>query len=126
MVEIGATAQIVFTADALTTAVALGSGDMQVLGTPKIVALCEEAAVAAIAGSLAEGSTTVGTHISIDHLAPTAVGQAVTAAAVVVGVDGSRLDFEVSATEGELVVARGNHTRFIVDRERFLGGLDAR
>jgi predicted thioesterase len=126
MIEVGATGDISFVVDEFATAVALGSGDVPVLGTPKVVALCEEAAVAAIAGSLDEGITTVGTNIALDHLAATAVGRSVVASAVVVAVDRRRLEFEVSVSEGDRVVARGTHTRFIVDRNRFLEDLDAR
>ncbi len=126
MIEVGATGDISFVVDEFTTAVALGSGDMPVLGTPKVVALCEEAAVAAIGGSLDEGMTTVGTNIAIDHLGATAVGRSVVASAVVVAVDRRQLGFKVTVSEGDRVVARGNHTRFIVDRDRFLEDLDAR
>lgn len=126
MIQVGATGDISFVVDEFTTAVALGSGDIPALGTPKVVALCEEAAVASIAGSLDEGMTTVGTNIALDHLAATAVGRSVVASAVVVAVDRRRLEFEVSVSEGDRVVARGTHTRFIVDRDRFLTDLDAR
>jgi predicted thioesterase len=126
MIDVGATADIRFVVDHSATAVALGSGDVLVLGTPKVVALCEEAAVAAIADSLDEGTTTVGTNIALDHLAATAVGGSVDASAVVVAVDRRRLEFEVSVSEGDRTVARGTHTRFIVDRDRFLKDLAAR
>jgi len=126
MLEIGATADINFTADALATATALGSGDMPILGTPKVVALCEEAAVKSVANFLDEGSTTVGTHISIDHVAPTPVGSSVVATAVVIAVDGRTIEFEVSVSELDLIVARGTHTRVIVARERFLERLASR
>jgi predicted thioesterase len=124
MVDVGATADIRFTANEAATAAALGSGDMAVLGTPKVVALCEEAAVAAVAGSLDDGSTTVGTAISINHRSPTAVGRTVVATAAVTSVDRRKLEFAVSVADGDLTVADGSHTRVIVDRERFLGRLD--
>lgn len=126
MIDVGATADIRFVVDDSATAVALGSGDMLVLGTPKVVALCEEAAVAAIADSLDPGVTSVGTNIALDHLAPTALGGSVVASASLVAIDRRRLEFEVSVSEGDRVVAHGTHTRFIVDRGRFLGDLDAR
>jgi fluoroacetyl-CoA thioesterase len=126
MIEVGATGDISFVVDEFTTAVALGSGDIPVLGTPKVVALCEEAAVAAIAESLDAGATSVGTRVSLEHLAPTAVGGSVVASASLVAVDRRRLEFEVSVSEGDRVVAGGTHTRFIVDRDRFLKDLDAR
>jgi fluoroacetyl-CoA thioesterase len=124
MTDVGATADITFVVDESATAVALGSGDLLVLGTPKVVALCEEAAVAAIDGSIDAGATTVGTSISLDHLAPTALGGSVIASATLVVVDRRRLEFNVSASEGDRIVARGTHTRIIVDSQRFLEGLD--
>lgn len=124
MVDVGATADIRFTTDEAATAAALGSGDMAVLGTPKVVALCEEAAVAAVAGSLDDGLTTVGTAISMNHRSPTAVGRTIVATAVVTSMDGRKLEFGVSVADGDLTVADGIHTRVIVDRERFLGRLD--
>lgn len=122
MIDEGTTASIPFTVDEAATAIALGSGDVPVLGTPKVVALVEEAAVAALAGWVGEGETTVGTNVTIDHLAPTRIGSTVTASATVTAVDGRRIAFAVKVTEGDAVVARGTHTRFVVDRRQFLGG----
>lgn len=124
MIEVGASATVVFTCDPETTAVALGSGDVPVLGTPKVAAIVEEAAVAALAGSLDERRTTVGTMIHIDHLAPTAVGDTVAATATVMHVEGRVVDFAVTVVEGSITVATGNHTRVVVDRERFLASVD--
>ena len=92
------------------------------LGTPKVVALIEEAAVASLAGGLPEGATSVGTSVTIDHLAPTRVGSTVVAEATVTQVEGRRLRFGVKVSEGDAVVARGTHIRFVVDRASFLEG----
>ncbi len=119
MVELGTTASITYVAEENATAIALGSGDVRVLGTPKIVALIEEAAVAALSGLLADGSTTVGTHIAVDHLAPTGVGGSVVASATVTKADGSKVTFSATVHEGDTVVARASHTRVVVDRKRF-------
>ncbi|MEM1333019.1 MAG: hotdog domain-containing protein, partial [Actinomycetota bacterium] len=81
------------------TAQALGSGDVEVLGTPRVVALCEAATVDALRARLAVGTTTVGTRVQVDHLRPTAVGAEVHAEAVLDSVDGRRLTFTVSATD---------------------------
>ena len=120
MLTEGTTAAISFVVDDDATARALGSGDVPVLGTPKVVALAEQAAVAALSGSLPEGATSVGTSVTIDHLAPTAVGATVHAEATVTHVDGRRIVFSVKVAEGEDVVARGTHIRFVVDRASFL------
>jgi predicted thioesterase len=101
------------------TAIAIGSGDVAVLGTPRVIALCEEAAVAALAGLLPEGTTSVGTRVSIDHLTATAIGGTVTARATVTGVQDKKISFDIELLEGNRTAALGTHTRFIVDRARF-------
>jgi fluoroacetyl-CoA thioesterase len=102
------------------TAVAARSGDVEVLSTPRIVALCEEAAVAAIDGWLPKGETSVGMRVQLDHLAPTAVGGLVTADARLEKVEGRRLTFSVSVNDDRGLVAAGKVTRVVVDRAHFL------
>jgi fluoroacetyl-CoA thioesterase len=102
------------------TAAALGSGDVDVLATPRVLALCEAATVAAVRAALDAGETTVGTHVELDHLRPSAVAARVTASATLTSVDGRRLTFDVEAVEGAVVVARGIVVRAVVDRERFV------
>lgn len=105
------------------TAKALGSGDMDVFATPAMVALMENAAMNAVAPHLEEGQTTVGTQISTSHIKASALGATITATAVLTAVDGRSLTFEITARDGENVIGEGIHTRFIVDRERFLSKL---
>ena len=104
------------------TAIAHSSGDVPVLATPRLVALCEEATVLAIDGSLDPSSTSVGTRVEIDHLAASRVEESVTAQAELVEVEGRMLTFEVTVVDaaGELV-ARSRIRRAVVDRTRFLG-----
>lgn len=101
------------------TALALGSGDVAVLGTPRVVALVEAAAVAVLKDRLDPGTTSVGTRIDLDHLDPTPVGGEVTATAVVEQVAGRRITFAVEASSGAHTVARGSHVRVVVDRDSF-------
>jgi predicted thioesterase len=102
------------------TAQAVGSGDVPVLATPRILALAEAATVAATAGYLAGGSTSVGTRVELDHQAATAVGRRVTVLATLAKVDGRRLVFDVVVRDGEEQVAEGRVERVIVDRQRFV------
>jgi len=102
------------------TAEAMRSGDVPVLATPRLVALCEEAAVAAIADQLDEGMTSVGLAVDVKHLAPTAVGCTVEAEARVEAVDSRKLTFAIRVLQGEQEVARGRHVRVLVNREQFL------
>jgi fluoroacetyl-CoA thioesterase len=122
MIRIGATASTSFIVDDASTAIALRSGDVPVLGTPKVVALAEAAAVAAIAGMLEAGQTSVGTNVTLDHLAPSKVGSSVVATATVTSVDRRTIRFDVDVTEGGRSVASGTHVRAVVDRSRFLRG----
>ncbi len=102
------------------TALAAKSGEVPVLGTPRIVALVEEAAMASINGALDAGQTTVSMQVQLDHLAPTAVGHTVTAEATVDKVVGRRVIFTVSVNDERGLVAVGRVTRVVVDTERFL------
>jgi len=102
------------------TAVALRSGALEVLGTPRVVALCEEATCAALEGHLAAGTTTVGIRVQIDHLRPTGVGGTVEAEAVLEKIDGRTLTFMISATDTTGQVATGNVTRVVVEVDRFM------
>ncbi len=102
------------------TAIVLRSGDVPVLATPMVVALCEEATVAAVEGHLAAGQTTVGVRVTVEHIAPSVVGAEVVANARVVRVEGRAVDFEVSVTDDGHVVATGTVERVIVDRELFI------
>jgi predicted thioesterase len=104
---------------AADTALALGSGDVAVLGTPRAVALAEAATVAAVAGTLPEDRTTVGTRVELDHLAPSPVGATVTAEAVLIERTDRRLTFEVRLTQDGELVASGRITRAVVARTRF-------
>jgi fluoroacetyl-CoA thioesterase len=102
------------------TARALRSGTVDVLATPRLIALCEEASCRAIAPALPEGSTTVGMKVRVDHLQPSAVGDRVVAEATLSRVEGRRLTFTVSASDGRGLVAVGKVLRIVVNLERFM------
>ena len=115
-----AAARVELTVTDADTAQALGSGDVPVLGTPRVVALAEAATVAATARRLPEGSTTVGARVEFDHRAATPVGRTVIAEAQLTKVDGRRLTFEVVVRDGPTVVAEGRVERVLVNRARFV------
>lgn len=120
---IGARSAATVNVVAENTALALGSGDVPVFGTPALVALMEQAAVAAVAGSLDPAETTVGTWLEVAHLAATPVGATVTAEAELVAVEGRKLTFAVAAHDGRQKIGEGRHQRMRVSRDRFLGKL---
>ena len=118
--EPGLAAQVTMKVTDADTAVTLRSGDVAVLGTPRVVALAEEASVAAIEGRLGPGETSVGMRVQLDHLTPSSVGAKVTADATLEKCEGRRLTFTVSITDERGLIAAGKVTRVIVDREKFM------
>lgn len=107
------------------TAAAVGAGGVEVFGTPMMIALMENAAWRAVADELEEGQVTVGTHVNVSHLAATPLGQQVRATAELVEIDGRRLVFHVVAYDERQKIGEGQHERFIVSLERFLGRITA-
>lgn len=102
------------------TAIALHSGDVPVLGTPRVIALAEQACVDAVADGLEDDTTTVGYEVQLTHLAPSPVGAKVTADVVLENIEGRRLVFRVSVTDARGLVAVGRITRVVVQRSRFI------
>lgn len=126
--RVGLSAVREFTVTDDDTAVALGSGDVPVLATPRVVAWLEAATVACLADVLDEAATSVGTRVEVDHLVASPVGAHVTAAASVVEVEGRRVVLEVAAEHrvaggAPVLVASGRVARVVVDRDRFLSRL---
>lgn len=105
------------------TALALGSGDMEVLGTPAMLALMENAAMNSVCSHLPEGSTTVGSMIKSTHIRPSAIGETITATAILEEIENRKLIFKVTAADSKGLIGEGTHIRYIVDRKRFLGKL---
>ena len=114
------TAEKTVTAD--MTAKAVGSGGLEVLGTPFMMALMECAAMWCIQPELPEGKGTVGVDIQSSHLAPTPVGMKITATAEVTAVseNGKLVTFKVQAFDAEGLIGEGAHTRAVISNERFL------
>ncbi len=105
---------------AADTSRALGSGEVDVLGTPRLVALFEQATVQALAGILDEHQSSVGMRVQVDHLQPTPVGAEVVAEAHLEKIEGRRITFTVSASDSGGLIAAGKVTRVIIDVERFM------
>lgn len=106
------------------TAVAVGSGSLEVFGTPCMIALMEKATVNAVAPFLENDETTVGTHINVSHCKASAVGTVITARAELSEVQGRKLVFDVSAVDDKGdVIGEGSIERFVVFAERFMSKL---
>ncbi len=119
-VEPGLSARVSLVVAESDTALALRSGDVDVLATPRLIALCEEAACLAVDGKLEDGHTSVGVRVQFDHLAPVATGSQIVAEAMLEKVEGRRLVFTVTATDAAGLVGAGKVTRVVVGRAEFL------
>ncbi|HHU08704.1 MAG TPA: thioesterase [Intrasporangiaceae bacterium] len=117
--------QQTFTVTDADTAIAVGSGSLPVLGTPRLIAWCEAVTCAALA-DLPDGWTSVGTRVEIDHVAPNAVGDEVVVSADIVERTDRIVEFAVTARRGEQLVGRGRVVRAVVDADRFMARLAAR
>jgi predicted thioesterase len=105
------------------TAVSMGSGALPVYATPAMALLMEQAAAAAVAPFMPLGKTTLGTSLQLRHLAATPVGHNVQAEAVVVAVEGRRIEFKLTVFDEREKIGEGTHERFVVDAESFVNKL---
>jgi predicted thioesterase len=108
------------------TAAALGSGTLDVFGTPALLALMEAAAVAAVTPALAPDTTTVGVYVELHHLAATPLGLAVRAEATLTAVEGRTLTFMVEAFDTLEPIGRALHRRMLVHTDRFMQRVQAK
>lgn len=117
---IGATGHAAAVVSSENTAVTVGSGALPVYATPAMAALIEKAAVQAIQNYLPLGMTSVGTALSIRHIAATPIGHNVQAEAVLTAVNGRKLEFRVTAFDEKEKIGEGTHERFLVNAETFM------
>jgi len=112
-------ATLTFSVAEADTAMALGSGSLPVLGTPRLLAWCEAATCAAIDPTLEPGTTSVGTRVELEHRAASPVGAEVRVTASASYVDGRLHRFSVLAEQlgpddAAKVVGTGEITRVVV------------
>ncbi|MEZ0074478.1 thioesterase family protein [Planotetraspora sp. GP83] len=120
----GLRADVLIMVEREDTAIRVGSGDVPVLGTPRLLSFAEGATVKAVQQHLGPGQTSVGTKVELEHLAPSPVGMHVEITAELTEVDGRRLVFSIRAVDKTgVLVCTGRIERIVVDRERFLARL---
>ena len=106
------------------TAEKSGNKGVDVLSTPILLQLIEQAAVECLSPTLAPDQISLGAYIELTHLAPTPVGFIVRTEVEVIGVDGRRINFAVAAFDEREKIAEGSHERYIMDRPKFLANLE--
>lgn len=103
------------------TAQAMGSGSLEVLATPAVAALMEQAAWESVQPFLEPGQTTVGAFLALKHQRPTPIGRKAWAESELTEAEGRRLAFHITAYDEAGPIATARHERAIVDEERFMG-----
>lgn len=123
---IGAVGQASLVVGPLDTAIALGSGDIPVFGTPRMIALMEQAACDALVNYIGPELTSVGTDVQITHRRPSVVGASVIATATVFEVSGALVTFSLEVSDVDTddpkhsLIGQGTHTRAVVIRDAFM------
>ena len=105
------------------TALNVGSGSLEVLATPAMIALMEKASALLVQEYLDECETTVGTKVNISHVAASLVGDEITIISKLVDVEKRRLSFYVKAVSGDKLLGEGEHERFVINSEKFMNKL---
>ena len=128
MIAIGTSCQIQQTVTPEYTAAAIGSGMLEVFGTPFLLAMMENAAMTALQTYLPKGQGSVGTHLDVSHDAPTPLGMVVTVEAEITAVseNGKMITFDLKAWDEKGPISKGTHTRAIIDNEKFLAKCNAK
>ena len=123
-VDIGRSYQSQTRVEEWMTAEKAGNKGVDVLSTPMLLQLIEEAAVQCLAPMLGSSEISLGSYIDLTHLAPTPVGFIVRTEVEIIGVDGRRVNFAVAAFDEREKIAEGTHERYVIDRTRFLANLE--
>lgn len=122
--EIGAQVTRTYIVTLDDTAMRHGSGDLDVLATPRLVAMIEEVAKNFMSVELINTETSVGTYIELKHLKASAIGVEVQIRVALKEKEGRKYTFVAQAYEGDVMIGEGLHTRFVVDKSRFIAGLN--
>ncbi|PKP23098.1 MAG: thioesterase [Bacteroidetes bacterium HGW-Bacteroidetes-21] len=112
------------TVTAEKTARHYGSGMVEVLATPAMIAAMEKTCMESVSPYLPEGMQTVGTYVQVSHIKATRIGLDVAYHAVLTQINGNELTFEVNANDTVGEIGSGIHKRFIINVEKFLKKLE--
>lgn len=123
--KIGMTNESTLIVEEKHTARAYGSGSIDVFATPAMIGLMENAALNCVENVLGSQWTTVGTHVDVSHIAATKLGKKAKAVAELIGVDGKKLKFKVTAYDEEHKIGEGYHNRFIINQEKFMAKVNS-
>lgn len=119
-IKVGMKAEVELVVEQQHTAVAFGSGEVNVFATPMMIALMEKAALTAVDEHLGQGYATVGTIVNAKHLTATPLGMKVKATAELINIEGKRLTFKIEAYDEIEKIGEGIHERYIIELAKFI------
>jgi fluoroacetyl-CoA thioesterase len=122
-INVGMIGEALMTVTDEMTARMQGSGSLEVLATPAMIALMEAAACNTLNPYLEEGMTSVGIEVAVRHVSASPVGERIRAEATIIGVEGRRIMFELRAWDERELIGEGSHIRYVIDIERFFSRL---
>lgn len=120
VLEVGLVRETTYEVNPERSAITLGSGTLDVLGTPAIAIMVEQVCRGMVDPLLGDGQTTVGSMLNVRHLAPTPIGDVVQLQAEVVSYEKNIIEFKVMIRDSVELVGEVDHHRVIIDTDRFL------
>lgn len=121
--KIGLSLEKSFIIEDCNSAKSLGSGSLEVLATPAMIAFMENTAMNCVADFLDDGMDTVGVMINSTHIKASKIGDSVLCKACLSEIDGRKLCFTISASDSKGIIGEAKHERFIINKEKFLNRL---
>lgn len=122
--KVGQTSTKKITVQEKDSAKNLGSGGLDVFGTPAMIALMENVALNMLRNSLPEGSDTVGIEINAKHLKASPIGAEITCTATITVIDGRKISYAIEAKDAKGdIIGTATHDRFVVDIAKFVSKL---
>ena len=113
-----------FVVEQTQSAKAMGSGTLDVLATPSAVAMAENTCMQMCDTLISEEETTVGTQIDFNHLKASSIGAKILVTAELSHQEDRKIEFNFSLYDKENLVAEGKHTRFIVNKKKFMSHIE--
>jgi len=118
--RVGLIGESITTVTSEKTALAVGSGALDIFATPAMAAEMESAAVSAVDPYLPDGMSSVGIEFSVRHLSATPIGERIVSMAEITRIDGRRVIIEVRCWDERELIGDGKHVRYVIETDEFL------
>lgn len=118
--SIGAHFELSKIVESADSAASYGSGMVNVLASPAMIAFMENTCLQLVLPFLDDGQNTVGTEVNVRHLKPTPIGMRIWCEVILLEIEGRKLVFKVLARDEDGLIGEGTHTRFIIDVAKFM------